>query len=430
MQLLRRVIFWCHLCSGVVAGAIVLIMSVTGVLLTYERQILLRADTRAYRSGPDSTRSSRLAPSAMLAAVQAGDPSARVTGMTLWADPRSPGSVLVGQRTIYVSPYTAQVLGEASPQPRAFFRKITDWHRWLGVAGEGRATARMITGACNLAFLFLVVSGVYLWFPRTWSWRQVRAIGWFRGGLQGKARDFNWHNTIGLWSAVPLFIVVLSGVVISYPWASNLVYRAVGETPPPRAPPGGPGGGGRGGGPGAPAVSAGREGAGERRGRGEGGRAEGRAAAAPQSFDSVDALWARAEQQVAGWKSITLRLPAAPAAPIAFTIDEGDGGQPQKRSTLTLDGSTGAVVRWEPFSSLSAGRRLRSYLRFAHTGEVLGLFGQTIAGIASAGAAVLVWTGLALAWRRLWAWRRRRSAVLVPARVSPSDASVGEGELS
>jgi uncharacterized iron-regulated membrane protein len=112
-----------------------------------------------------------------------------------------------------------------------------------------------------------------------------------------------------------------------------------------------------------------------------------------------------------------MRLPAVPAAPVAFTIDEGDGGQPQKRSTLTLDASTGAIVRWEPFSSLSAGRRLRSYLRFAHTGEVLGLFGQTIAGLASAGAAVLVWTGLALAWRRLWAWRQRRSTVLVAAHV-------------
>ena len=430
MQLLRRVIFWCHLCAGVVAGTIVLIMSVTGVLLTYERQILSRADTQAYRSGPDSTRSSRLAPSAMLAAVQASDPSARVTGLTLWADPRSPASVLVGQRTIYVSPYTAEVFGDTSPQPRAFFRKVTDWHRWLGVAAEGRAIARMITGACNLAFLFLVVSGFYLWLPRSWSWRQVRAVAWFRGGLQGKARDFNWHNTIGVWSAVPLFIVVLSGVVISYPWASNLVYRAVGEAPPPRATPGGPGGGGRGGAPGSPAVSGVREGAGERRGRGEGGRAEGRAAAAPQSFDSVDILWARAEQQVAGWKSITVRLPAAPAAPVAFTIDEGDGGQPQKRSTLTMDGSTGAIVRWEPFSSLSAGRRLRSYLRFAHTGEVLGLFGQTLAGLASAGAAVLVWTGLALAWRRLLAWRQRRASSCIPARASASDPSVGERELS
>ena len=47
-------------------------------------------------------------------------------------------------------------------------------------------------------------------------------------------------------------------------------------------------------------------------------------------------------------------------------------------------------------------------MRFAHTGEVLGIPGQTIAGAVSAGGAVLVWTGLALAWRRLRAWLKRR----------------------
>ena len=45
------VIFWCHLIAGVVAGLVVLVMSVTGVLLTYERQIVAWADTRDYRVG-------------------------------------------------------------------------------------------------------------------------------------------------------------------------------------------------------------------------------------------------------------------------------------------------------------------------------------------------------------------------------------------
>lgn len=125
---------------------------------------------------------------------------------------------------------------------------------------------------------------------------------------------------------------------------------------------------------------------------------------------ALDSAWARAQQQVDGWKSITMRLPAEPTGPLAFAIDSGNGGQPQRRATLTLDGSTGDLVGWEPFSSLSAGRRLRSYLRFAHTGEAFGLVGQTIAGLASAGGAVLVWTGMALAFRRLWAWRQARSA--------------------
>ncbi|MDQ3255167.1 MAG: PepSY domain-containing protein, partial [Acidobacteriota bacterium] len=81
-----------------------------------------------------------------------------------------------------------------------------------------------------------------------------------------------------------------------------------------------------------------------------------------------------------------------------------------KRAQLTLNPTSGEVVRWEPFSSFSRGRRLRSFLRFAHTGEVAGLIGQTVAGLASLGGAMLVWTGLALAWRRWCAWRAKRVA--------------------
>ena len=43
---LRKILFWCHLAAGATAGAVILIMSVTGALLTYERQISWWADTR------------------------------------------------------------------------------------------------------------------------------------------------------------------------------------------------------------------------------------------------------------------------------------------------------------------------------------------------------------------------------------------------
>jgi uncharacterized iron-regulated membrane protein len=113
------------------------------------------------------------------------------------------------------------------------------------------------------------------------------------------------------------------------------------------------------------------------------------------------------------WRSISLRLSSSPAAPAVFAIDAGNGGQPQLRSTLTLDAATGEVVRWEPFESQTPGRRLRSWSRFTHTGEYYGIVGQTIAGLVSGGAVVLVYTGLALALRRLAAWRQSRRA---PAR--------------
>ncbi|MSR11799.1 MAG: PepSY domain-containing protein, partial [Gammaproteobacteria bacterium] len=64
----------------------------------------------------------------------------------------------------------------------------------------------------------------------------------------------------------------------------------------------------------------------------------------------------------------------------------------------------------------SAGRQARAWVRFLHTGEALGGIGQTLAGIASLAAVLMVWTGLALSWRRLRMYlaraRRQRQEAL------------------
>lgn len=414
MKLFRKILFWCHLIIGVTAGIIVLIMSVTGVLLTYERQITYWADTRGYAVAPPSTGAQRLSTEALIASAREKLPDTEITTLTLRSDVTAPAAISFttgGQqntRTNYFNPYTGDLLGEGSKKVRDFFRFNTDWHRWLGAQGENRTTARAITGACNLGFLFLVASGFYLWWPKKWNWRQFKSILWFKRKLPGKARDFNWHNVIGFWSVVPLFIVVLSGVVISYTWAGNLVYRAAGENPPPPRAPGPP----------------------------QGQPAQGTAPApnpAAKSLEGFDELWSRAEQQSSSWKIISLRLPSTEDAPAVFTIDEGDGGQPQKRAQLTLDRKSGDVVKWEPFSTYTKGRQWRSYLRFAHTGEVAGIIGQTIAGLASLGGIFLVYTGLALSWRRFRDWRARRARSKVYATPNLSEpiieSSVSETQV-
>lgn len=403
MRRFRDVLFWAHLITGLFVGIVVLIMSVTGVLLTYQRQITAWADVRRLDGGPPAPGAEKLPVDVLLARVmeaEAGQPAS----IKWHDDPNRPVEVAYGRgRTLYVNGYTGEVLGSGNAAVRAFFQKVVSWHRWLGAEGEHRALGRAITGACNLGFLFLVLSGLYLWIPRNRTRKALRNVMVFRRGLSGKARDFNWHNVIGLWSAVPLAIVVASGVVISYPWASNLVYRLAGEEPPAAGARGGGGGGaGPRGGPNGGGAAAGP--------RGEARPVE-RGAQPPVSvlLVGVDALAERAESRLPGWRSITLQIPGSATDPVAFTIDQGDGGQPQKRAQLVLDPETGEEVRWETFADNSPGRRARSILRFAHTGEVAGLLGQTIAGLVSAGAVVLVWTGVALAWRRLMAWLGRRS---------------------
>jgi len=384
----RRVLFWCHLVAGVTAGVVILIMSVTGVALTYQKEMQLWADTRTYRVEPPPA-ASRAAVADLVASARAVDPALVPATITWQADPAFPVALTAGQKTIYVNPYTCDVLGEGTGQSmRAFFTSMTSWHRYLAMTGDKRDTGRAFTGASNLVFLFIVLSGMYLWWPKVWNAIQFRNITWFRRGLTAKARDFNWHNTFGFWFALPLVLVVASGIVISYPWASDLVYRSVGEQPPPPA-------AGRAGGPGARAGGAVTS------------------AAAPARIDvssaALEPAVGAAREYTASWRSIALRAPASSAAPLVFTIDGGDAGQPHLRGTLTIDPSTGAVQKWEDFSSQTPGRQLRTFLRFAHTGEIGGAIGQTIAGLASLAGAVLVYTGLALSLRRFAAWRVRRT---------------------
>jgi uncharacterized iron-regulated membrane protein len=375
----RSLIFWPHLVCGVLAGIVILIMSVTGVLLTYEKQMVAWADSRRAATVPVGSPEMPVRGLLERAAAAAGDAPASIA---LSADAHAPALVTIGSRRVLVDRHTGDVLGDSAPALRAFFRTVTNWHRWLAMSGEQRVFGRAITGWSNFVFAFIVLSGMYLWLPRVWSWRTVRAVALFKGGLAGKARDFNWHNVIGIWSAVPLFLVVVSAFPISFPWAGALVYRLAGETPPTPAP---------------------RAAAGQSR------AVEARTAPVALPLDGLDAAWQRAAAQSEEWQTVTLRVPASPSAPFVFTIDRGSAGQPHLRGTLTVPRTDVAVAKWEGFASQGPGRRARSILRFLHTGEVLGLAGQTIAGLVSLGGVFLVWTGLALTWRRFRAWRSRSS---------------------
>lgn len=401
----RRVLFWMHLSAGVVAGLVILLMSITGVLLAYEKQIIRMAD--GFHAPPAIPGQARLPLEDIVGRAQANRPDPAPATVVLRRDVDAPVEVAFGREgSVFVNAYTGEVLGGGSTSTRAFFRSMMEWHRWLALKDASRATGKMITGVSNLLFFFIVISGFYLWWPRAWTWTQFRQVLWFRGGLRGKARDFNWHHVIGYWSLAPLAVIVWSGVVIGYPWASNLTFRMAGEEPPRPAPqaaarPGEAGPNSR--------AEAGRRG--DEAGRNDATRGATRPTAdvAPAYLAAGDIV-AAATAHAGDWTILTVRIPKPSDPLLQLVVDTGTGAQPQTKDTLQLQRATGAVAKVETFAAQSRGRQWRSWMRFVHTGEYYGLTGQTIAMLVTAGACVLVWTGLALTWRRFTAWRARAAA--------------------
>ena len=141
MKKLRKIIFWCHLPLGVIAGLVILNMCVTGVLLTYEKQITSWADTRNYRSAPPAPET-RLPVETLITKAREARGS-NPTAVTLKADASAPAEVAFGRETtLFLNPYSGTILGEGSQKVRSFFRSVTEWHRWLGAKGENRNVAR------------------------------------------------------------------------------------------------------------------------------------------------------------------------------------------------------------------------------------------------------------------------------------------------
>ncbi|MDR0780759.1 MAG: PepSY domain-containing protein [Pseudomonadales bacterium] len=380
--MLRKTLFWLHLCCGIAVGLVVFTMAFTGAALMYERQVQQWAARQDYL--PVQAQTTRL-PLETLIALQHGQyPEMPVTALTITNDPGAPVEFRAGRRSVSLNPYDGTPMTVGSPALSAFFSTMTGVHRWLNLEGEHRALARQITGVSNVTFLFLVLSGLYLWLPKLWKWALLKVRLCLRGAYpSSKARDFHWHHIAGIWMALPLLAVIASGAVISYPWAANLMYWVFGAEIPQQA------------------IGGSGSGTGEQRAAHFDGNG---VAIAGMPLDTL--LQNALAHSGAGWNRVNLSLPQPGATVVRIEIDKGNGAQAQRRHTLVLARESGAVIQVNGYADTPKAQRLRSIARFLHTGEVLGFWGQTLAGVASFAAVLLVWTGLALSWRRLIsAWR-------------------------
>ena len=381
----RPVIFWCHLATGTAIGLVVLIMSATGVALAYQRQILeWSAGGHQVRSPPPAN---RLALDTLLARARGAAAERKIAGLTVRADRLMPVSATLEDRSsLFLDPYTGTVIGSDAGL-RTFFSTVERVHRSIVFQGTTRSpTGTAVTGAANLAFLFLILSGFVLWWPRQWSAQAFRRVLLFTRGAGGKVRDWTWHHVLGFWSAPVLILIVASAAFISYDWPQKLVERAFGQAPT-RA-------GNR---------SADRPAGREQRSGGRDTEPDSGAVAAL----SLDSVWAQAIEKSAPWHSVQLRLPSEAGQPLVVNISHTAAFRPDQRSSVTVDTRSGAVER-RRYQGMDPARKFRAWMRPLHTGEVAGIPGQTLAALVSAAATVLVCTGLALVWRRLRAALRRR----------------------
>ena len=314
---------------------------------------------------------------------------APVDAVTIHADPALPVELQTAHRDVYfANPYTGTLQGPIAPRTRAFFAQVTALHRWFGLANAKHATATLVKGITTIVFLFVLLTGPILWLPKKWTTQSLRTGIVPRFAVQGRARNYNWHKTAGFWLVLPLILMAGTGVIMALPAANALLFRVAHSPLPVRN----------------------REGGDARRGN-DGQRKPARAG--QQVDPRLDEAFTAATEGVTGWQTATLRLTPPSPGPLNITVDRGDGGRPDRREQVAINPKTLRVAHREPFSGMSRGQQWRAWVRFTHTGEAGGWWGETIALVTALGAIALSLTGVALSLDR---WKRSRQAKASPLR--------------
>ncbi len=381
----RKVVFWAHLLFGLSAGIIIALMSATGVAIAFEEEILAWIDRGVSVVEPPSSGAAPMPVATLAEVAREQRPDFKLDRIVVQRDPHRAYEAYAGREgPLYVNPYTGEVKDSLADGTHRFLHKLEDVHRWLALSGDQRSIGRMINGTCNLVFLLLCVTGLYLWFPRFWTWRAFRTRLWFKRAGNPKARDFNWHNVFGWWCLPVLLVLVVTAVVISFEWAHKLVFVAAGEKPPIHrdfrmtfVPP---------------------------------------VEVADRGEDAARASWetivASVERAIPEWQSMGLNLGASnPAAepakvgtvlPVQVAVTVPDYMPNRAYIPVEVDPYDGQVLRAIRLKDRSAGLQARIWIRFLHTGAAFGLVGKIVATLATLGSLVLVYTGFALSYRRFF----------------------------
>jgi len=383
----RRCLFWAHLATGLVVGLIILVLAFTGVVMSFEPQIVARAERAMVRAKANG-RTMPLGAEELVAKFEQSGLKGKPSTLNFTADPEAPVIFLInkGNQQLF-HPATGEPLGKGAEGLRRFFQINLSLHRWLTwpavqtseggrkpEGGEKKAATwkdagGQISAAGTLAFLFLLLSGLFLWIPKKRSWAAFKTVLTLQTRLKGRARDWNWHNLAGFWASPFILLIAVTGVIMFYPWANKLLFSAFGEQPPAKR------------------ETAAEPKTGDQR--------------PPVFAAGLNQAYQTAAKAMPGWQAMSLELPENGDKPFSVTVTDAGRGRPDRRVKLTIDRATFDVVgRESEFQKLTPGGRMRQFVRWTHTGEIGGPFGQLVAALTAVAALTLIWTGFALAWRR------------------------------
>lgn len=219
----NKILFNIHLILSIVFSIPLLVMGVTGAILSYQHEFeaLINAGSKKIEKTGEMQSVEKI--------LQSFSEQMGVKQPVRLVVPKSDDEAFViyaNRNDAYlVDPYTAQIIGK--DRGTGFVLTVMSLHRNLGLALSGNKTAaeigKQIVGASVVAMILLVISGVWLHFPRLRR-KFIEAIK-PNFKLKKYALFYNLHTSLGSLSAVIYLLICLTGLNWSYGWYNDAVMK-------------------------------------------------------------------------------------------------------------------------------------------------------------------------------------------------------------
>ncbi|WP_455587238.1 PepSY-associated TM helix domain-containing protein [Bacteroides sp.] len=226
---MKKIFRQIHLWLSIPFGLIISILCLSGGVLVFENEITewLRHDLYYVKQ----VKATPLPVGELAERVAATLPdSVSVTGISISSDPARAYKVNLSKprrASVYIDPYTGEIKGKYERVP--FFTTMFKLHRWLldSMKPDGNIFwGKMIVGVSTLMFVFVLISGMMVWIPRTAkalknSLKISVSKGWRRFW-------YDLHIAGGLYAFIFLLAMSLTGLTWSFGWYRTGFYKVFG----------------------------------------------------------------------------------------------------------------------------------------------------------------------------------------------------------
>jgi len=207
-----------HRWLGLVAGLVVVVLGITGCLLVFEAEI--RNLTESYRF-VKSEGKPFLPPSILKPIAEKKLQSKLALGIEYPGKDKAAVAAYYDEthyELVFLNPYTGELLKHKNMN-HDFFRFILDGHYYLWLP---HAVGQPIVASATLIFLFLLISGLILWWPKNkGAARQRFRVKW---NASWRRKNFDLHSVSGFYMTWIAIFITITGLVFGFQWFAKTVY--------------------------------------------------------------------------------------------------------------------------------------------------------------------------------------------------------------